>query len=118
MDAKQAAQIIRDEIATLKKSGSESVTIQSLESVLTEIEAVAELSGKELELTNREVQSRACVLAIAAGTTYLAQAFYEGDRDKPAQRINIISIILVAGSYVSFCLGAYRAYTTFLLTVG
>lgn len=53
--------------------------------------------------------------AIASGTTYLAQAFYDGDWDKTAQTINAISILLVLGSYVLFFLGAYKAYSIFLL---
>ena len=66
MDAKQAVQIIRDDLAKLKNDAFESVTIDSLESVLRRIDELSDLSGKELA---REIEHYKAVSAASLADT-------------------------------------------------
>jgi hypothetical protein len=51
--------------------------------------------------------------AVAAGTTYLAQAFYASDWQRTGYAINYVTIGLVVMSYLAFAMGGYEAYSAF-----
>ncbi len=56
--------------------------------------------------------------AMAAGTTYLTQAFYDGGWDKTGMGINFINILLVVSAYYLYLKGGLAAYSTFVLHLG
>jgi hypothetical protein len=51
--------------------------------------------------------------AIAAGTTYVSQAFWASDWQRTAHAINYVTIVLVGMSYLAFAIGGYEAYSAF-----
>jgi len=56
--------------------------------------------------------------AMAAGTTYLSQAFYANDWARTADAIKYFTIFLVGMSYVAFAIGGYEAYSAFRAHLG
>ena len=188
MDAKQAMEIFRKEIAEVKAKKLESVTVVGLEKLVEYIEARAELSGKDLtsQMEHYKAQTAAnlaqynaersmdvemfrsviaagqnamrsatlinggagvallafighlwerdlspsvvtgllsslvffmggvLVSAIAAGATYLSQAFYAEDWISTGHTIKYVTIGLVIASYLAFFMGGYEAYSAFV----